>query len=68
MEIIENAGFSFSCGRTKTHVFEYDAIHKGCYRISIVLAFSCGRAKMIRSLTLRVDEYFLKPQISKYGA
>ena len=51
MEIIENAGFSFSCGRMKTHVFEYDAIRKGCYRTSIVLAFSCGRAKMIRSLT-----------------
>ena len=67
MEIFENAGFSFTCGPTKTEIFENDdAIHhlllvlrmpcEGCYRISIVLAFWCGRAK--DSNTLRVDVYF----------
>ena len=58
MEIFENAGFLFPCGRTKTEVFECDDVihhtllawcmlHKRCY-ISSVLAFSCGRAKTIR--------------------
>ena len=54
------SGFPFTCGRTKTEVFEYDGvIHhillafkqmpcQGSYRISIVLAFSCGRSKTIR--------------------
>ena len=57
--IFENAGFAFTCGRTKTEVFECDDVihhillawcmlHKRCYCISIVLAFSCGRAKTIR--------------------
>ena len=59
VEIFENAGFSFRFGRTKPEVFEYDdVIHhillawrmyrKWCYRISIVLAFSCERTKTIR--------------------
>ena len=59
MEIFKNAGFSFTCGRTKTEVLENDDIMhhillawrmlgKGCYRIYIVLAFSCGRANTIR--------------------
>ena len=60
VESFENAGFSFTCGRTQTEVFEYDdaGIHltlpawsmlsKGCYRISIVSAFSCGQAKTIQ--------------------
>ena len=58
VEIFENAGFPFLCGRTKTEVFECDDVihhillawcmlHKRCY-ISSVLAFSCGRAKTIR--------------------
>ena len=60
---IENAGFSLTRGRTKTEIFEYDDVthnrelrelrelrmlRKGCYRISNVLAFSCGRTKTIR--------------------
>ena len=51
----ENAGFLRLSRRTKTEVFEYDVIHhydtflnKACYRISIALAFSWGRAKTIR--------------------
>ena len=47
VKILENAGHSFTCGRTKTQVFEYDDVMhhlplawrmlcKGCYRISIV--------------------------------
>ena len=58
VEIFENAGFLFPCGRTKTEVFECDDVihhtllawcmlHKRCY-ISSVLAFSCRRAKTIR--------------------
>ena len=53
VEIFKKAGFSFTCGRTKTEVFQYDdVIHhvllawrmlrKGCYRFSFVLAFFCG--------------------------
>ena len=60
---IENGGFSLTRGRTKTEIFEYDDVthnrelrelrelrmlRKGRYRISIVLAFSCGRTKTIR--------------------
>ena len=30
-EIFENAGFSFSCGRTKTEVFEYDDVKYHIY-------------------------------------
>ena len=59
VKIFENAGFLFTCGRTKTEVFKYDdVIHyillawrmlrTGCYRIYIVSAFSCGRAKTLR--------------------
>ena len=55
VEILKNAGFSFTRGRTQTEVFEYDdVIHYilppsgGYYRISIVLASSCGRAKRIQ--------------------
>ena len=55
----ETAGFSFTCGRTKTEVFQYDDVlhhvplawrmlRKGCYRLSFVLAFSCGWPKTIR--------------------
>ena len=57
-EIFEIVGFSFTCGRTKTEVFEYDDVthHRllasrmlceGCYGISIVSSLSCGRAKTI---------------------
>ena len=59
VEILEKAVFSFTCGRTKTEVFQYDdGIHhvflarrmllKGYYCPSFVLAFSCGWAKTIR--------------------
>ena len=59
VEILEKAVFSFTCGRTKTEVFQYDdVIHhvflarrmllKGCYCPSFVLAFSCGWPKTIR--------------------
>ena len=69
VEIFENAGFSFTFGRTKPEVFEYDdVIHhillawrmyrKWCYRISIVLAFSFGRAKKDAN-TLRVGRIFI---------
>ena len=59
--IFENAGFSFTFGRTKKEVFEYDDViphiyffpaqrifSEGCYRISITLAFKCGWAKAAR--------------------
>ena len=50
VEIFENAGFSFACGRKKTKVFEYDdviyhillalrTLRKACYPISIVVTF-----------------------------
>ena len=59
VEIFENAGFSFTFGRTKREVLEYDdVIHhillawrmyrKWCYCIFIILAFSCERTKTIR--------------------
>ena len=59
VEIFKKAGFSFTCGRTKTEVFQYDDVlhhvplawrmlRKGCYRLSFVLAFSCGWPKTIR--------------------
>ena len=37
---------SISCERAKKEVFEYD--DEQCYRISIFLAFWCGRAKTIQ--------------------
>ena len=59
VEILEKAGLSFTCWRVKTEVFQYDdVIHhillawrmlrKGCYRLSFLLAFSCGWPKTIR--------------------
>ena len=50
VEIFKNTGFSFTRGRTKIEVFEYDHVMhhilqalrmlwEGCYRISVVLAF-----------------------------
>ena len=58
-------------GRKRRFSENDDAIHhlllvlrmlcEGCYRISIVLVFWCGRAK--DSNTLRVDAYFLKKGI-----
>ena len=61
--------FAFICGRTKSEVFEYDDVthhillawpmlRKGCYRIYIVLAFSCGRAKTIRIRYVRMRNFF----------
>ena len=74
VETFENAGFSFTCGRTQTEVFEYDdaGIHlmlpawsmlsKGCY-ISYFHCFSVfvwtGEND---SDTLRVGVYFLKTE------
>ena len=53
-EIFENAGFSVflsSFGRTKTvirHILlALRILLKGCYRKSVILAFSCGRAKKL---------------------
>lgn len=48
----KNTGFSSMCGRTKQaffHVMHHILLVlrtrcKGCYRISLVLVFSCGRA------------------------
>ena len=65
VEIFENAGFSFTCGRTKMEIFEYDdVIHhivrelrmlrKGCYRISIVLALSRFETIRIRYVRARI--------------
>ena len=51
-EIFENNGFSVflsSFGRTKTVIYHillaFRILLKGCYRKSVILAFSCGRAK-----------------------
>ena len=72
--IFENAGFSFTCGRTKMEVFEYDDViphiyffparrifSEGCYRISITLAFKCGWAKAtrIRYMWMRIFFFLL---------
>ena len=67
--IFEKAGFSFTCGRTKTEVFQYDdVIHhvllawrmlrKGCFRLSFVLAFSCGWPKTIRVHQVLMGSFF----------
>ena len=50
VEIFGNAGFSFTCGRTKTEVFSCDDLcsERDAIVFNIVLAFSCGQAKMIR--------------------
>ena len=59
VEIFENAGFSTTCRRTKTEVFQMNMMMsyiiillpalrmlcEGCYGISIVSAFSGGRTK-----------------------
>ena len=70
------SGFPFTWGRTKTEFFEYDdVIHhivlafkqmpcQGCYRISIVLAFSCGRSKTIRiRYAVYLDISLTKPYV-----
>ena len=57
----------------KTEFFEYDDVIRhillafkqmpcqGCYRISIVLAFSCGRSKTIRiRYAVHVDTYIFE--------
>ena len=65
VEIFENAGFSFTCGRTKMEIFKYDDVihhivrelrlpHKGCYRISIVLALSRFETIRIRHVRARI--------------
>ena len=62
VEIFENAGFSFTCGRKKTEVFEYDDVicnillplrmlRKGCYRISIVVSLDVDRLKILAYAT-----------------
>ena len=55
-------------GFLKTEVFEYDdfidhAVHgtcKRCHRISIVLVFTCGRAKAIQIRSMKTDISFRK--------
>ena len=72
MEIFENAGFSFTCRRTKTEVFEsddviYHILHvlashilfKGCYHTSIDLGFFAWTSENY-SNTLHVDAYFFE--------
>ena len=51
VECFENASLPLWCGQMKTEVFEYDDVivqRKGCFRISIVLAFSQEWAKTTR--------------------
>ena len=71
-------GFSFTCGGTKTEDFEYDDVvhhmlltwrmlRKGCYRIYIVLAFSCGRAKTIRIRYVRMRFFFKRRKTSPFS-
>ena len=72
VEMFENACFLFTCGWTKTKVFEFDdVIHRiyivyyqhyawalsGMLSISIVLVFLSGRGEN-DSNTLSVDAYF----------
>ena len=51
VEIFENAGFAFTCGRAKTEVFKYDNViyhmllalrmlRKGCFRILVSLSLT----------------------------
>ena len=50
VEFFKNASLSFSCERSKTmmpYIVQH-MLYTGCYRISTVLVFSCGRAKTIR--------------------
>ena len=73
VEIFENAGFLFTCGRTKLGgsrmrcddihhryvlVLVWRMLRKGCYSISIVLAFSCRQAKTIpvRYIWIRISK------------
>ena len=66
MEILKNAGFSFTCGRTQTEVFEYDdVIHyilpPSGWILSYFHPFSVFMWKGEKdSNTLRWDTYFLK--------
>ena len=67
MEIFENAGFSFTYGRTKTEVFEYDDVvhhtllalrmlRKRCYVLLSVFVWTAESD----SNTLRVVAYFFE--------
>lgn len=62
VEILNNAGFSFPCGRTRTEVFEYDdIIHhlllvrrmlcEECYRIPIIKRFRINGRKRFDYVT-----------------
>ena len=77
VEILEKAGFSFTCGRTKTEVFQYDdVIHyillawrmlrKGCYPLSFVLALSCGWPKTIRIRSVWTGSFFSWKREKRY--
>ena len=53
--------YRFWCGEKKIEVFAYAKERmtcKGYYRISIVLAFSCGREKTIRTRCVCVAYFF----------
>lgn len=75
--IFENAGFSLTCRRTKTEVFESDDViyrilhvlashilFNGCYHISIDLAFLLERAKTIQ-IRYMWTRTFLKMEMEK---
>ena len=68
VEILKNAGFSFTCGRTQTDVFEYDdVIHyillASRWMLSYFHRFSVFMWKGENdSNTLRSDSYFLKTE------
>ena len=65
VEIFGNAGFSnsFTRGRTKTEVFNCDDLCslRDAIVFNIVLAFSCGQAKMIRQGCAK-DAFALKTE------
>ena len=46
LEIFKNAGFPLRCRLAKTDIWQaLGMLCERCYRISILLAFSCGRGK-----------------------
>ena len=67
-EILKNAGFSFTCGRTQTEVFEYDdVIHYILLPSGWILSYFHRFSVFMwtgekDSNTLRWDTYFLKTE------
>ena len=71
VEFFENASLSFSCEPSKTmmpYIIQH-MLYKGCSRISIVLVFSCGRAKTIRisQRILRIHSEVKKRYCARHG-